>query len=211
MSDRTPLLITLGPAETPPLHLPGFDARLVSPFAEQPSTCRVSLSEVHSAWTTLASVLLGLPSDLPVVLYGCGAYGTLAVYAMSQTKQLRAALIRSALIDPLSALALTDVISPDPKTSLHSQIHALAADCVLENIREISAPLLILHGEADLQVPSAQADELFVLMKALHPDLPSRLVLFPEEGHTFSLSAESAALEEMTRFLTAHLGGDASR
>lgn len=211
MSDCTPLLLSLAPSGTAPLSIPGFDCCTLNPFPDVPSSVRVSLPEIETAWTHLQEFLRDQSDHRPMVLYGEGAYGTLAVYALCQTRCFYAGIVQSALVDPLSALALSEAVLPDPQSSLDSQIHALAADCVLEKIRSISAPLLVLHGEDDSLVPSAQADELFVLMKSLHPDLPSRLVLFPGEGHAWSDTATAAALDEITRFLRVLPGGEGSR
>lgn len=191
-----------------PLAIPGAEALLLDPLPGQASPRIASPSELENGYETLRSLLQTLPDAQPIILFGHGAYGTLAVHVLGKTDRFSAAVIQSALIDPLSALALTDIVLPDPGKSLESQVHALAQECVLEEIRSVACPLLILHGEKDERVPSAQADELFVLMKSLHPDLPSRLLLFPEEGHEFSKDAQSVLLHAVHDFLNTCLGGE---
>lgn len=208
MTSLRPLLLTLGPEGSMPLAIPGAEARLLDPLPGQASPRIASASELENGYKTLSTFLQTLPDAQPVILYGQGAYGTLAVHALGKTNRFSAAVIHSALVDPLSALGLTDTVLPDPGKSLESQVHALALDCVLEEIRSVSCPLLILHGEKDERVPSAQSDELFVLMKSLHPELPTRLLLFPEEGHVFSKGAQSVLLHAVHDFLNVCLGGE---
>jgi dipeptidyl aminopeptidase/acylaminoacyl peptidase len=54
-------------------------------------------------------------------------------------------------------------------------------------VKDITAPVLILHSEQDLRCPPEQADALFVALRLLrHPDL--EYWRFPGEGHELSRS-----------------------
>jgi dipeptidyl aminopeptidase/acylaminoacyl peptidase len=54
-------------------------------------------------------------------------------------------------------------------------------------VRDITAPVLILHSENDLRCPIEQADALFVALRLLrHPDV--EYWRFPGEGHEMSRS-----------------------
>jgi dipeptidyl aminopeptidase/acylaminoacyl peptidase len=44
-----------------------------------------------------------------------------------------------------------------------------------------STPTLVTHGELDYRVPFAESLQLFTALQ--HRDIPSRLVVFPDEGH----------------------------
>ncbi len=48
---------------------------------------------------------------------------------------------------------------------------------------KINIPFLILHSTGDMRCPVEQAHQLFVAVKDTHPDLPVRLVLFPDSSH----------------------------
>lgn len=209
MSALPPALITLAPEGTPPLRLSGMESLFLDPLKREIPHCRLTMSELKDAWQMLHSFLEDLPQQQRIALYGRGAYGTLAVHALGKTRRICAAVIQSALVDPLSALALTETVPPDPRQPIAAQAYALAQDCVLEAIQSFTSPLLIAHGEEDETVPSSQADELFALMKAVHPNLASRLLLFPHEGHTFSPQAQEVFLRECRLFLSEHLGGEA--
>lgn len=47
----------------------------------------------------------------------------------------------------------------------------------------VHIPTLILHGESDVNTPLDGAHQFFVGVKDTHPDLPLRMVLFPDSGH----------------------------
>ena len=47
----------------------------------------------------------------------------------------------------------------------------------------IDRPFLILHGEDDLRCPVEGAHQLFTAVKDTHPDLPVRMVIFPQTPH----------------------------
>lgn len=48
---------------------------------------------------------------------------------------------------------------------------------------KIDIPFLILHSTGDMRCPVEQAHQLFVAVKDCHPDLPVRMVLFPDSNH----------------------------
>ena len=65
---------------------------------------------------------------------------------------------------------------------------------------KIDAPLLVLHGMEDLSAPVEGAHQLFIAVKDTHPDVRTRIALFPRSGH--ELPAQKAAfLSEITRWL----------
>jgi dipeptidyl aminopeptidase/acylaminoacyl peptidase len=48
-------------------------------------------------------------------------------------------------------------------------------------VREFKTPTLVIHGELDYRVPVGQGLQLFTALQSLK--VPSRLLLFPDEGH----------------------------
>jgi dipeptidyl aminopeptidase/acylaminoacyl peptidase len=58
-------------------------------------------------------------------------------------------------------------------------------------------PTLIVHGEKDLRVPVSQAHELYAALR--HYGVPSRLVIYPREGH--GLREPAHQLDFMRRVL----------
>jgi dipeptidyl aminopeptidase/acylaminoacyl peptidase len=74
----------------------------------------------------------------------------------------------------------------------------------LHRIEQLSAPLLVVHGAQDTNVPTIQAELLVAALRARGAS-PGYLVL-PDEGHDI-LGATSRAvyLREVVRWLIKHL------
>ena len=51
------------------------------------------------------------------------------------------------------------------------------------DIQKLNTPTLILHGEKDVRCGEEQGDQLFNVIRALRPQVPCRLVVFPGENH----------------------------
>ena len=48
-------------------------------------------------------------------------------------------------------------------------------------VKEFKTPTLVIHGELDYRVPVGQGMQLFTALQS--QKVPSRLLLFPDEGH----------------------------
>ncbi len=72
--------------------------------------------------------------------------------------------------------------------------------------KNFKTPMLVLHGELDYRVPYYQGLELYGILQAL--DVPSRLVVFPDENH-WILKPQNAIYWhwEMQSWLSRYLGG----
>jgi dipeptidyl aminopeptidase/acylaminoacyl peptidase len=57
-------------------------------------------------------------------------------------------------------------------------------------VKEFKTPTLVTHGELDYRVPAGQAMHLFTALQL--QKVPSKLVLFPDEGHWISKPRNSA-------------------
>ncbi|GEL06786.1 S9 family peptidase [Salisediminibacterium halotolerans] len=77
----------------------------------------------------------------------------------------------------------------------------------IKYVNNITAPLLILHGEKDYRCPVEQAEQLFVALKMRGQD--PRFVRFPEANHELSRSGPPhlriARLDELTSWFEKHL------
>ena len=56
----------------------------------------------------------------------------------------------------------------------------------LRHAAAITAPLLLLQGEADLRCPPQDNEQLFVALRALGKTV--EYVLYPESAHTYALT-----------------------
>ncbi|MBQ9264117.1 MAG: S9 family peptidase [Clostridia bacterium] len=55
--------------------------------------------------------------------------------------------------------------------------------------QDVKIPTLIIHGEADQQVPVENAHQYYTALKDCHPDLPVKLLLMPDCCHGYSRDA----------------------
>ena len=82
-------------------------------------------------------------------------------------------------------------------------------------IDSISTPLLILHGYKDYRCTFEQAEQIFIGMKERNPQVPVRMVMFPEENHDITregnLYNQICHLQELINWFCKYLkeGGDA--
>ncbi|MBQ8653412.1 MAG: S9 family peptidase [Clostridia bacterium] len=76
-------------------------------------------------------------------------------------------------------------------------------------IDNVDVPLLILHAFKDFRCSFEQGEQFFIAMKERHPDVPVRLVMFPEENHaltrTGKLHNQIRHLQEMTDWFVKYL------
>ncbi|AEV87729.1 peptidase [Actinoplanes sp. SE50] len=77
----------------------------------------------------------------------------------------------------------------------------------VHRLDHLRAPLLIIHGENDTNVPLIEATQVAESLAAR--GAPHRLVVFPGEGHDLlHRSSRAAFLQETVTWLTTHLSGD---
>jgi len=69
----------------------------------------------------------------------------------------------------------------------------------------MSTPTLVTHGELDYRVPFAESLQLFTALQ--HQEVPSRLVVFPDEGHVIEGPQNNVRWwKEIHRWLEVYLG-----
>lgn len=73
--------------------------------------------------------------------------------------------------------------SKDESSFPHFMMENIKKSCVAY-AEKIDKPLLILHGEKDCRTPVEAARQLYTAVKDLHADLPVKLVLVPNTGHS---------------------------
>src|SRR5262249_18420118 len=75
-------------------------------------------------------------------------------------------------------------------------------------VDRIKTPLLIVHGDADADVPVSQATEMAEALKRAHKDY--ELIVVPGGDHGFVKKGLADAMQSAMRFLSARLRGDRS-
>lgn len=115
-----------------------------------------------------------------------GSYGGyLTCKMILQRKRFKAAVAQRTFVNPATSYGTGDMgfLSGSGKTDFKQYMLDRARQSMLRDIRNLTVPLLVLHGEKDLRCGVEQGDQLFVLMRSIHPEIPAKLVIFPGENH----------------------------
>lgn len=118
-----------------------------------------------------------------------GSYGGYMTNKLTLlTDRFRAAAAQRTWIDPATSYGTGDMgfISGSGQTDFRAYMLNRARGSVLRDIGKLNTPTLILHGEADVRCGEEQADQLFNMIRALRPEVPCRLVVFPGENHSLT-------------------------
>jgi dipeptidyl aminopeptidase/acylaminoacyl peptidase len=117
-----------------------------------------------------------------LAIFGWSAGGFMTSWTVTQTHRYKAAVEGAGITDWLSFIPTSDIWqedydarlqekSPEPMLQFSSVMHA----------DQVTTPLLILHGEADLRVPTFQGREFFILLKERGKTV--RMVTYPGSPH----------------------------
>lgn len=79
-----------------------------------------------------------------------------------------------------------------------SWLYAMAEQCPLKYLDQNKTPYLILHAHRDYICPEEQSEELFSGIKDRIPEVPCRMVIFPNENHKFLLPGHDTYKERVT-------------
>ena len=164
----------------------------------------VDAADVHAAVDYVIALGLADPHRLGVM--GVSYGGFLVDWLVATSDRFRAAVTENGTSNQVSTWAnsdsgpeycrsalLGDTLSPAGVAKLWSQ-------SPLAHVAEIRTPLLILQAEEDHTCPPADAEQLFVALRALGRTV--EYVLYPEESHTFHISGRpDRRVDRMRRVL----------
>lgn len=142
-----------------------------------------------------------------------GGYMTNKLLGIS--KRFRAAASQRSLFNTASSYGTGDAGFISGGTVDVSEVKMLeflekrARSSLICKIDQMKTPLLILHGYKDYRCGFEQSEQLFVAMKERNPEVPVRLVMFPEENHgitrTGKISNQIRHLQEMCDWFEKYL------
>ncbi len=115
-----------------------------------------------------------------------GSYGGYMTNKLTLvTDRFRAAAAQRTWVDPATSYGTGDMgfMSGSGQTDFREYMLNRAKGSVLRDIHRLNTPTLILHGERDVRCGEEQADQVFNMIRALRPQVPCRLVVFPGENH----------------------------
>jgi dipeptidyl aminopeptidase/acylaminoacyl peptidase len=156
-------------------------------------------ADVESA--TDFAIAQGWADPTRLAIFGWSAGGFMTSWTVTQTQRYKAAVEGAGITDWLSFIPTSDIAQVDYDQRLHEADPApfLRFSAVMFADR-VTTPLLILHGEGDLRVPTFQGREFFVLLAERGKTV--RMVTYPGSPH-FPVLAEQVrnVFEELRDWL----------
>jgi dipeptidyl aminopeptidase/acylaminoacyl peptidase len=118
--------------------------------------------------------------------------GYMTMWAETQTQRFAAAVAGAGLSNWLSYYGLNDIdewMIPFFGASVYDDPAVYAKSDPMHFVKAVKTPTLILVGDRDGEVPMEQSVEWWHALKTLK--VPTRLVVYPNEGHLFVKPADS--------------------
>lgn len=122
------------------------------------------------------------PKRLGVTGQSYGGYMTNRI--ITKTKRFAAAVADGSISNLISFSGTSlyhSLMESEYQLSVYDNFDRLWECSPLKDVKNVSAPVLFLHGEADNEVPVSQAEEMFVALKKL--GVTTSLVQYVNEGH----------------------------
>jgi dipeptidyl aminopeptidase/acylaminoacyl peptidase len=138
------------------------------------------------------------PERLGVMGWSYGGYMT--SWVITQTKRFKAASVGAGVTNLMSFTGTTDIPSfiPDYFGGEHwNAFDAWRTHSALFNIKGVTTPTLIQHGESDLRVPISQGYELHNALK--RQGVTTKMVVYPRQPH--GIQEPKLMLDAMSRNL----------
>jgi dipeptidyl aminopeptidase/acylaminoacyl peptidase len=117
-----------------------------------------------------------------LAIFGWSAGGFMTAWTVTQTHRYKAAIEGAGITDWLSFIPTSDIAQTDYNLRWQEKDPAafLQFSAVM-HADQVTTPLLIVHGEADLRVPTFQGREFFVLLAERGKTV--RMVTYPGSPH----------------------------
>ena len=137
-------------------------------------------SDVDSA--TDFAIAEGWADPNRLAIFGWSAGGFMTSWTVTQTHRYRAAIEGAGITDWLSFIPTSDTwqVDYDARLQEKDSTPMLQFSAVM-HVDQVTTPLLILHGEADLRVPTFQGREYYVLLAERGKTV--RMVTYPGAPH----------------------------
>lgn len=137
-----------------------------------------------SKWYPIDSKRIGI--------FGHSYGGYMTMWAETQTQRFAAAVAGAGLSDWLSYYGLNDIdewMIPFFGASVYDDPAVYAKSDPMHFVTAVKTPTLILVGDRDGEVPMEQSVEWWHALRTLN--VPTRLVVYPNEGHAFVKPADA--------------------
>jgi dipeptidyl aminopeptidase/acylaminoacyl peptidase len=110
--------------------------------------------------------------------------GFMTSWIITQTKRFRAASVGAGVTNLMSFTGTADIPGFIPDYfggEFWDAFDRWRAHSAMFNVKGVSTPTLIQHGEQDLRVPISQGYELYNALK--RQGVPTRMVVYPRQPH----------------------------
>ncbi|WP_051343430.1 S9 family peptidase [Pseudonocardia spinosispora] len=166
-----------------------------------------AIADVAAAARFLGASGLAAPDRIAVSGRSYGGYLTLAAL-VRYPRLFRAGVDVCGMADLETFFRDTEPWIADAATSKYGDPHAdrqlLRELSPLRRIDQLTAPLLVVHGRHDTNVPLTEAEQVLAALRKL--GTPAGSLLFPDEGHEIhGLANRALFVRTVVDFLTDHL------
>ena len=137
-------------------------------------------SDVDSA--TDFAIAQGWADPNRLAIFGWSAGGFMTSWTVTQTHRYKAAIEGAGITDWLSFIPTSDIWQVDYDARLQEKdATPMLQFSAVMHVDQVTTPLLILHGDADLRVPVLQGREYYVLLAERGKTV--RMVTYPGSPH----------------------------
>jgi dipeptidyl aminopeptidase/acylaminoacyl peptidase len=136
-----------------------------------------------------------------LAIFGWSAGGFMTSWTVTQTHRYKAAIEGAGITDWLSFIPTSDTWQTDYDARLQEKDPApLLKFSAVMHADQVTTPLLILHGDADIRVPTFQGHEFYALLKERGKTV--RMVTYPGSPHFPQLAEQRRdVFKEVTDWL----------
>ena len=145
------------------------------------------------------------PSRVGITGWSYGGFMTM--FAVTQTHRFRAAVAAAGISDWLSYYGENSIdqwMIPYFGASVYDDPQVYAKSSALTFVKNVTTPTLLVVGDRDGECPAPQSFEFWHALRDLH--VPTRLVVYPNEGHGFSdpahrIDVQQRAIDWFARYM----------
>ena len=131
---------------------------------------------------TTEAVAQGWADPARLAIFGWSAGGFMTSWTVTQTSRYKAAIEGAGITEWLSFIMTSDVQQTDyDARELSAGAEPFLKYSAVMFTKNVTTPLLILHGESDVRVPTYEGRELFVLLREEGKTV--RMVTYPDSPH----------------------------
>lgn len=129
-------------------------------------------------------ISMGIADSDRLGIMGWSYGGFMTSWAITQTNRFKAAAVGAGVTDLWSFTGTSDIPGFLPDYfggDATDQFENFRKHSAMTYVKNVKTPTLILHGEADIRVPTSQGYELYNALK--REDVPVKMVVYPRQPH----------------------------